>query len=710
MMGMVGPLALLLAVLAPANEVAIPDDVDLDGSFSVFLSVRMDAAPGELPLLASNKAWTAGEVVDYTTHNAWGPGRASGSLAGFAVSVLPDGAWTWNAGDGSGRLDHRPEAADQGIADGRWHEVGFSLDRRRGVAHLFHDGRRVAVHDLQGLGGLGSDLEAVQLGEFEGLELANVRIEPGVRAPQTVEAEFIERFGEARRPRGLPAWDGGPLRVLAWNIWHGGRRKGVDEGVRRVVEVIEQSGADIVLMQETYGSGPRIAGRLGFEYYLRSSNLSVMSRFPIRDVHRLAHGFRLGGATIELRPGLHVQAYSLWINHLPSVQEHLAAGATGAELAAADQVTRGAELDTILAALLPHVPADSGVPLLVGGDFNSGSHLDWTEAAAALPNHAGRVVAWPASVAMEAAGFVDTYRAAHPDPVEFPGLTWSPEFPESHQDRIDYVYARGDRWTVEGSRVLSSHPDGWPSDHAAVLSTLRLAEAPNRLRVMSYNIKHGRGNDGVIDLERAAAVIEAAGPDVVTLQEVDQGCGRSGGVDQAAWLGQRLGMEPRFGPFMDYDGGRYGMAVLSRLPIVASENLVLPPGAEPRSALSARVRMGDGTEVVVVGLHLYATESERLAQARAVVEAFAEERAPVVLAGDLNSEPGSPVLRLFEQAWTHPDKGEDRLTFHAQRPEREIDFILYRSAIPARAAFVDVLDEPLASDHRPLLLDLMLGD
>ena len=63
-----------------------------------------------------------------------------------------------------------------------------------------------------------------------------------------------------------------------------------------------------------------------------------------------------------------------------------------------------------------------------------------------------------------------------------------------------------------------------------------------------------------------------------------------------------------FGPFMVYDGGRYGMAILSRLPVVSSNNLVIPPGEELRSALTPRVRLASGSEVVVVGIHLYATE------------------------------------------------------------------------------------------------------
>ncbi len=689
--------------------VRLPQDVDLAAGFTFRVCVRMDRAPEDLPALAANKAWESGEVVDYTTNQSFGLGRASGVEPGFAISVLPDGAWTWNAGDGTRRIDHRPEAADQGIADGRWHEVGFAIDRERGVAHLYHDGRRVALHDLQGVGSLSSAEKGILLGAgSHGLAIGDVRIERGTIPPATITAQFVERFGESRRPAAPVVWDGRPLRVLVWNIWHGGRRKGRDEGVRRVVEVIEDCRADLVLMQETYGSGPRISGRLGFDYFLRSSNLAILSRFPIEGVHRLYQGFRFGGATIRLRPDLSIQAYSLWINHLPSVQDQLAAGATGAELASADSETRGREIDGILAELLPHLATAPDVPVIVAGDFNSGSHLDWTAEAAHLPNHRGRVVAWPVSLAMERAGFVDTYRAAHPDPIEFPGTTWSPEFTESHPDRIDYVYVRGDRWSVLDSAVLAEHERGWPSDHAAVLSTLRLNDGRERIKVMSYNIKHGQGNDGVIDLERAAAVIEAVAPDVVTLQEVDERCERSGRVDQVAWLGARLGMEPLFGPFMDYDGGRYGMAILSRLPVVSSRNVVLPPGAEPRSALTARVRLAGGGEVVVVGIHLYATEEERLAQARAVLGALADEEAPVILAGDFNSEPGSPVMRLFGEPWTDPDKGGDRFTFPSDGPAREIDYILVRTPGVARVVGMDVLDAPVASDHRPLVLELEL--
>jgi len=145
------------------------------------------------------------------------------------------------------------------------------------------------------------------------------------------------------------------------------------------------------------------------------------------------------------------------------------------------------------------------------------------------------------------------------------------------------------------------------------------AQEGSVLRVAAYNIKHGQGMDGEVDLERVADVLRALDADVITLQEMDRGVERTEGVDQATRLGELLGMDAYFGDFMPYQGGHYGMAVLSRLPVVASRNHRLPDGDEPRSALEVRVAVGSGgTEVSVVGIHFYRTVEERLAQAKAL--------------------------------------------------------------------------------------------
>lgn len=238
---------------------------------------------------------------------------------------------------------------------------------------------------------------------------------------------------------------------------------------------------------------------------------------------------------------------------------------------------------------------------------------------------------------------------------------------------------------------------------------------PDALRILAYNVKHGLGMDGRVDLERIAAVIRSLEPDVVTLQEIDSVTTRTGLVDQAARLGELTGLRAIFGGFMDYRGGRYGMALLSRYPILEWENHRLPDGAEPRSALAARIEVlrpgyGRALQVVVVGVHLYATAEERLAQAERMVDLFANEAAPVILAGDFNSLPGSGVIRLLEETgeWYRPAKQGPPSTFPSDEPEREIDFILLRPRDRFAVREHRVVPETVASDHRPVMLEVEL--
>ena len=103
-----------------------------------------------------------------------------------------------------------------------------------------------------------------------------------------------------------------------------------------------------------------------------------------------------------------------------------------------------------------------------------------------------------------------------------------------------------------------------------------ITPGPPSMRIATYNIRHGRGSDDVLDLDRTARAIAALDADIVALQEVDEKVRRSGNVDQAATLGKVLGMYHAFGSFMDYDGGRYGLAILSRWPIESFESWRLP--------------------------------------------------------------------------------------------------------------------------------------
>jgi|CXWK01.1.fsa_nt_gi endonuclease/exonuclease/phosphatase family metal-dependent hydrolase len=236
-------------------------------------------------------------------------------------------------------------------------------------------------------------------------------------------------------------------------------------------------------------------------------------------------------------------------------------------------------------------------------------------------------------------------------------------------------------------------------------------QSATSLRVVSYNIKHGRGNDNAVDLMRTAGVLRTLAPDIVGLQEVDRIAERSGKVDEARVLGESLGLNHAFGRFMDFQGGAYGLAVLSRYPITLARELRLPDGNEPRVALAVDVRLPDGRPLTIVNLHFDWVDDDgfRFAQAQKLTEFLDALTQPYILLGDFNDEPESRTLGLFTTRAAEATKPRDnRLTFSSTKPVKEIDFIFMAPRQAWTADEVRVIDEPVASDHRPLLAVLTL--
>lgn len=234
-------------------------------------------------------------------------------------------------------------------------------------------------------------------------------------------------------------------------------------------------------------------------------------------------------------------------------------------------------------------------------------------------------------------------------------------------------------------------------------------DATLSLRVLSYNIHHGEGMDGRIDLERIAGVIKAADADLVSLQEVDKGVKRTGGVDQPAVLAELTGMRVVFEKNIDFQGGEYGNAVLSRLPIERYKNHPLPqsiPG-EQRGLLEVHV-LASGRPIVFFATHFdyHGDDGERLASTQMLRQLIEhEETKTVVVAGDLNALPDS---RVMQRVWefltdTHDPETGSGHTFPADAPDRRIDYILHTPGAGLRAAECRVIDEPVASDHRPVV-------
>ncbi len=217
-----------------------------------------------------------------------------------------------------------------------------------------------------------------------------------------------------------------------------------------------------------------------------------------------------------------------------------------------------------------------------------------------------------------------------------------------------------------------------------------------------------------LDLERIAEVIRASQADVVALQEVDRRVPRSGNVDQAETLARLTGMEVIFGKNIDLQGGGYGNAILSRYPIVRSQNHALPRinEGEQRGVLEAEIALGRSLpSLTLLATHLdhRPAEQERLASARQLNALVAKIETPLaILAGDLNARPTSATLqRLFER-W-RPSSLATLPTIPVAQPTRQIDFVLFRPEDRLIPVETRVLDEPVASDHRPVLAHFTLA-
>jgi endonuclease/exonuclease/phosphatase family metal-dependent hydrolase len=252
----------------------------------------------------------------------------------------------------------------------------------------------------------------------------------------------------------------------------------------------------------------------------------------------------------------------------------------------------------------------------------------------------------------------------------------------------------------------------------AVLGTVGLvgpaAAEARPLVVLSFNIHHAGGLDGVVDLDRLAAEIRRTHADVVGLQEVDRHYGeRSGWADQPAELASRLGMHVVYGANLDLEPPaagqprrQYGTAILSRHPIVEWRNTLLPkgtPAEEQRGLLEAVVDV-HGLKVRAMTTHLqHDSAASRLLQATVVADAVRASWEPVVLTGDLNATADKPEVAAITAVLRDSHREGDGFTYPAEAPAARIDFVL-TDGMP-------LLNRVLtteSSDHLPVLAALVV--
>lgn len=297
----------------------------------------------------------------------------------------------------------------------------------------------------------------------------------------------------------VPAAAETTLRIMSYNIWGGGGNEG--KGVEETVAVLQAANPDIIGMQETRLEGDdcsaddcppmgdsvakAIAEALGYYYYDQTQENAalwanaILSRYPIGEAtaHDLGVPIDVNGVTVwafnihhDDEPYQPYQLLGIEYGPAPFIK-------TEAEAEDWANRTRGPAMDLLFSDMQA---ADGAAAVFVFGDFNEPSEYDWTEAAVAGGQQPVKVE-WPTTHRLSEAGFVDTYRAANPDPVAKPAYTWTPQGdeadPDDHHDRIDFAFAKAEGLTVTGAWIVGETGprtdlavDPWPSDHRATLA------------------------------------------------------------------------------------------------------------------------------------------------------------------------------------------------------------------------------------------------
>ena len=232
------------------------------------------------------------------------------------------------------------------------------------------------------------------------------------------------------------------------------------------------------------------------------------------------------------------------------------------------------------------------------------------------------------------------------------------------------------------------------------------AQAQNTLKLMSYNIKNANGMDNVCNFQRIANVINNTSPDVVAIQEVDSMTNRSGQKYVLGEIADRTQMHGYFAPAIDYDGGKYGIGLLTKQVPLRLQTLPLPGREEARTLILAEF-----TDYIYCCTHMSLTEEDRMKSLELVKAFTSSSTKPLFLAGDMNAEPESGFIKELQKDFQILSNPKQH-TFPAPDPKETIDYIatLKQNAKGFAVISAKVINEPMASDHRPILVELRTAE
>ena len=224
------------------------------------------------------------------------------------------------------------------------------------------------------------------------------------------------------------------------------------------------------------------------------------------------------------------------------------------------------------------------------------------------------------------------------------------------------------------------------------------------VKILSYNVRNCRGMDNITSYKRVADIINRIAPEVVALQELDSATQRSNGIVVLDQLASLTGMYKTYGASIDYQGGKYGIGILTKEKPVKWQIVALPGREERRSLLIVELN-----DYYICCTHFSLTEEDRIASVDIINNALKDLSKPVFLAGDFNAVPESQVIKNIETKWNILNDPQ-KPTIPASGPNRCIDFVFASNynGYTFETIQTNVEQEYIASDHLPVWVEVRI--
>lgn len=383
---------------------------------------------------------------------------------GWEIRASENGAWSWQFYQNHKVVSqYNATAKRQAINDGKFHLIGLVYDYTKNQVWLYFDGTNVGIvnvgkGDLSRflnlyLGGNGNDERYSFNGYIKSAHLFKDQVHNGR------VVKLYQNNSKYSGEEGVNGYFYKNIKFLTWNISDGGKSHGELIGLDRTLEVIKDSKADIIALQETNGSGEYLADGLGYYFYSISKKLSILSKFPIKRTVKLYTADKSGGVEIAISKNQYVYFFNISLENTPDWSS-FESGYSKNEYRVAESKKRGVDLKEMLEQIRVMIKPKSSTSIVFSGELNSLSFADYD----------GGKYHYPVSNLLDKYNYVDSYRSLYQGGRLYPGYTCCTESKDKRQGRVDYIYYKGSKLQVKDSQVIKHHPIKFPSKHFGVLT------------------------------------------------------------------------------------------------------------------------------------------------------------------------------------------------------------------------------------------------